>query len=103
MAAAGPDPLVLRVPRTGGVARVFGYPRLDSALWVSASAAPALARILAFDDDAGTIAYVTAKGDPGRIDLRMGSLSTSTKAKLTGLASADGATIFGISAGASPV
>ena len=103
IAAAGPDPLVLRVPRAGGVARVFGYPRLDSALWTSGASAPALARVLAFDDDAGTIAYVTAKGDPGRIDLRRGSLATSTKAKLTGIVSADGDAIYGLSSGAKPV
>jgi hypothetical protein len=93
----GPDHLVLRVPHTGGEARVYAYPRLDTVMW-SASAAPAPARVLAFDDEAGSIAYVDAKGAPARIDFRQGVASTVTKAKLTGLASWDGSNIYGIAA-----
>src|SRR6476646_10782286 len=29
----GPDELVLRIPRGGGEARVFAYPRLDTVVW----------------------------------------------------------------------
>ena len=29
----GPDYLVLRIPRAGGEARVFAYPRLDTIVW----------------------------------------------------------------------
>jgi len=96
-APRGPDHLVLRVPRTGGEARVYAYPRLDTVMW-SASAAPALSRVLAFDDEAGSIAFVDAKGAPARIDFRQGVASTVTKAKLTGLASWDGSNIYGIAA-----
>ena len=96
-ATRGPDQLVLRVPRTGGAARVYSYPRLDTVVW-SADGAPAPARVLAFDDEAGSIAYVDAKGVPARIDLRQGVASTVTKTKLTGLASWDGSNIYGISA-----
>ena len=54
--ARGPDALLLRVPRNGGVARVTAYPQLDSTVWTSTDAAPALDRVLAFDPDAGLIA-----------------------------------------------
>ena len=96
-APRGPDHLVLRIPRTGGEARVYAYPRLDTVMW-SASAAPAPSRVLAFDDEAGSIAFVDAKGAPARIDFRQGVASSVTKAKLTGLASWDGSNIYGIAA-----
>ena len=95
--AKGPDHLVLRVPRTGGDARVYAYPRLDTVVW-SAATAPAPARVLAFDDEAGSIAFVDAKGAPARIDFRQGIASTVTKVKLSGLASWDGSNIYGITA-----
>ena len=50
--ARGPDALLLRVPRNGGVARVTAYPQLDSTVWTSADAAPALEGVLSFDPDA---------------------------------------------------
>ena len=98
-APRGPDHLVLRVPRSGGEARVYSYPRLDTMVF-TAPGAPAPARVLAFDDEAGSIAYVDAKGFPARIDFRQGVASTVTKTKLTGLASWDGSNIYGINAGA---
>lgn len=96
-AVRGPDNLVLRIPRGGGTARVFAYPRLDTIVWSTASA-PAPARILAFDDEAGTIAYVDAKGLPARIDFRQGAAFIVSKAKVTGVASSDGSTIYAIGA-----
>ena len=94
-APRGPDHLVMRVPVAGGGARVYAYPRLDTVLW-SASSAPAPARVLAFDAEAGSIAFVDAKGAPARIDFRQGVATTVTKTKLTGLASWDGSNIYGI-------
>lgn len=96
----GPDPIVLRVARTGGVVRAFAYPALDSAIWESADPAPALARVLAFDQEAGRLAVVDAKGQPGRVDLRSGGVSTASRAKLASLTSADGYAIYGVAAGA---
>jgi hypothetical protein len=96
-APRGPDHLVLRVPRAGGEARVYSYPRLDTVMW-SASAAPAPSRVLAFDDEAGSIAFVDAQGAPARIDFRQGVASTVTRTKLIGLASWDGSNIYGIAA-----
>lgn len=96
-APRGPDNLVLRIPRAGGTARVFAYPRLDTVVW-NTSGAPAPARILGFDDEAGTIAYVDAKGQPARIDFRQGAAYTVSRARSSGLASADGSSIFAIDA-----
>ena len=94
-AMRGPDNLVLRIPRGGGTARVYAYPRLDTIMWSTASA-PAPARILAFDDEAGTIAYVDTRGLPSRIDFRQGGATTLSRAKVTGIASSDGSTIYAI-------
>jgi hypothetical protein len=91
----GPDELVLRIPRGGGEARVFAYPRLDTVVW-NGDAAPAPARVLAFDEEAGQVSLVDTKGQPVRIDFRQGAATTVTKSKLTGLASNDGSTIYGI-------
>jgi len=52
--------------------------------------------VLAFDASAGTIAYVDAKGFPGRIDLRETDVAKASKAKLTSLSSANGTDIYGI-------
>ena len=93
----GPDNLVLRLPRGGGEARVYAYPRLDTVVWTAPSA-PVPVRVLAFDDEAGTIAYVDTKGLPSRIDFRQGSAGAVSRAKLTGLSSSDGSTIYGIGA-----
>lgn len=96
-AASGPDPIVLRVPRAGGSARAYVYPALDSVVWRSTGSVPGVARVLAFDPDAGVIAYVDAKGRPVRLDLRAGAAAaTGGKAALTRLASADGSDIYGM-------
>jgi hypothetical protein len=76
---------------------VYVYPRLDSAVW-TVDEAPALSQVLAFDADAGTIAFVDSKGLPGRIDLRETDVRRATRAKLTSLASANGTDIYGINA-----
>ncbi|HEV7991868.1 MAG TPA: SPOR domain-containing protein [Gemmatimonadaceae bacterium] len=94
-ATRGPDQLVLRVPRAGGEARVYAYPRLDTVLWTG-GATPALARVLAFDEEAGILSVVDAKGTPVRIDFRQGGSGVVTKTKLTGLASNDGSTVYGL-------
>ena len=94
--STGPDAIILRIPRKGGSVRAYRYPRLDSLVWTSAAPAAAPARVLAFDGEAGSIAYVAANGSPGRIDLRAGAVTVASRAKLTSLASADGWAIYGI-------
>jgi DNA-binding beta-propeller fold protein YncE len=76
---------------------VYAYPALDSVVWTAAARAPALARILAFDESGGALAAVDENGAPVRIDFRMGSITRTPTPKLQGLATADGFAIFGLS------
>ena len=94
----GPDALVLRSPRRGGVARVTGYPNVDSTVWMATDAAPSLDHVLAFDADAGLIAGVDTRGYPLWLDLRVGTVTIPSRGKLHGLASVDGTTIYGVGA-----
>ena len=63
--------------------------------------AAAPGRVLAFDPDAGSIAYVDRNGLPGRIDLRSGTVGVASRMKLASLASSDGWSIYGIAANGS--
>lgn len=91
----GPDPIVLRIPRTGGAARGYVYPALDSVVWRGPSVT-AISRALAFDPDGGLLAFVTAAGNPARLDLRLSRVSIASRAKLTSIASADGSAIYAV-------
>lgn len=91
----GPEQLLLRVPRAGGSGRVYRYPNLDSAVWV-VDEVPSIERVLGFDPEQGTIAFVDARGFPGRIDLRETDIGKASRAKLTSLTSANGTDIYGI-------
>jgi hypothetical protein len=91
----GPEQLLLRVPRAGGSGRVYRYPNLDSAVWV-VDEVPGVDRVLGFDADAGTIAFVDTKGFPQRIDLREEDIGRASRAKLTSLTSANGTDIYGV-------
>jgi cell division septation protein DedD len=94
----GPDPLFLRIPRTGGAARVVSFPNVDSAVWTSSESAPAPGRVLGFDDDAGLISMVDAKSRPARIDFRRDRIDVPIKTPLNAPASIDGSSIFGVTA-----
>jgi len=96
--ANGPDQLVLRFPRSGGVARAFAYPRLDSVVWSATGKAPALAKLLGFDDGAGSVLAEDAKGGIVRIDLRRGDVTRDPATKLSDFVSADGAAAYGVGA-----
>ena len=87
---------MLRFPRAGGLVRAFAYPTFDSAIWKSSDKAPALERVLGFDDEAGSVSGVDAKGALVRVDLRLGAVSRDAKPKLTRLTSSDGSTVYGI-------
>jgi cell division septation protein DedD len=91
----GPDAILVRMPREGGTARAYHWGS-DSVIWTSKGNAPRLDRFLAFDDEAGALAYVDARGVPGRLDLRVHSADAAATSPLTALASADGWAIFGI-------
>ncbi len=94
----GPDALVLRVPRRGGVARVTGYPSVDSTVWSATDAAPSLDHVLAFDADAGLLAAVDSRGFPLWLDFRLGTVTIPNRGKLRSLSSVDGSTIYGVGA-----
>jgi cell division septation protein DedD len=93
----GPDVVLLRVPRAGGRVTAALYPRLDSIVWRSRENAPPLARVLAFDADAGLVAAVDTGGLPVRVDLRLGTVRKAGRAPLTALA-ALGGTFYGVTA-----
>ena len=86
----------MRLPRVGGQLRVLAYPKLDSVVWSSTDPAPPIARVLAFDEEAGLLSFVDAKGAPARVDFRLDNVSIATRTRLTGVASVDGATIYGL-------
>lgn len=96
---ASTDQLALRFPRGGGRVRAYAYPALDSVVWTSTAAVPALGRVIAFDDEAGTVAAVDAKGIPIRLDLRLGGVGREAKPSLSRVVSADGSDIYGVAAG----
>lgn len=83
------------MPKEGGVARAYRWGK-DSSLWSSGARSPALDRILAFDAEDGALAYVDAKGVPGRLDLRVGNAGAAATTALVSLASADGWAIYGL-------
>jgi len=94
-AYAGPQALLLRIPRVGGAPRVFAYPRTDSMVW-SGDPAPTPSEVLAFDDESGSLAYMNMDGRAVLLDMRLGTITVDSTAKLTNLASANGDAIYGI-------
>lgn len=97
-AQRGPDALLLRVPRSGGIARVTRYPDIDSTIWTATDAAPAIERVLAFDPDAGLIAASDSRGRPLWIDLREGGVTLPIKGPLSDMTSIEGSAIYGVGA-----
>jgi hypothetical protein len=91
------DQLLLRVPRRGGPARVYAYPRIDSLVWTASEAMPAISRTLAFDQEAGTLAYVDTRSIPRFLDLRTG-VTTQGAPALRSVASRDAWNVYGIAA-----
>lgn len=90
-----PDPIVIRVPRSGGIARAAVYPALDSIIW-EAGNYPALQRVLGFDPEAGVLAVLARGGRPTHLDLRLGRSIPASRDSLRAAASANGSDIFGI-------
>lgn len=92
----GPDPIVLRVSRDGGVMTATRYPDLDSTLWRSSARLPALDRIIAFGAEDGYLAAVDTSGAPVRIDIRLGTVTTSRTDDVAVASSADGGAIYAL-------
>jgi len=93
---AGPDPVILRVARTGGVLTAARYPALDSIVWRSAARVPALSQILAFGSEDGYLAALDTSGAPVRVDLRLGSVATMRGDTLRAVSSEDGGAIYAL-------
>lgn len=94
-APRGPDAIALRLPRAGGTARAYLFQKLDSAVW-SAGGSPPVGRVLSFDQDAGLVAFTDDKGQPRRVDLRLGEIRSASKTKLSAVTSTNGSDIYGI-------
>jgi len=71
------------------------YPRLDSAV-STIPGVPPIDRAIGFDADYGVLAFVDAKGQPRRLDLRATESRLASKEKLTGLISVNGSDIYGL-------
>ncbi|HEY0929482.1 MAG TPA: SPOR domain-containing protein [Gemmatimonas sp.] len=92
----GPDPLVLRLSRDGGTLTAARYPVLDTTVWRSATRVPPLTQVIGFGPEDGYLAAVDSGGSPVRIDLRLGSVTTSRTDTVRSLVSADGGAIYGL-------
>lgn len=93
---AGPDPIVLRVSRGGGLVAAVQYPNLDSVVWRSSFRLPPLARVLGYNPDDGYLTAVDTGGRPVRLDLRLGAVAIPGSAGARQHASADGAILYAI-------
>jgi len=98
-ASRGPDPILIRMPRSGGAVTAYLYPRLDSVVWTGR--ATSVDRVLGFDPEGGALAVVDAKGQGARVDLRGASPTIASRAKLASLATPNGVEIYGIDAAGS--
>lgn len=92
----GPDPIVLRASRAGGLLSAYRYPGLDSVLWRSSQRVPPLARLIAFDPEAGYLAARDTAGRAVRVDLRLGSVSVGAGDAPLEVRSADGDAIYAL-------
>ena len=93
----GPDAILLRVPREGGVVRAYRAGR-DSVLFESRERSPLTTAILGFDDFLGILLGRDTAGHAYSLDLRMGSVETLGSAVLTGAVRAEGSSVFGFDA-----
>ena len=92
----GPDPIVLRASRAGGLLSAYRYPGLDSVLWRSTQRVPSLARMIAFDPEAGYLAVRDTAGRAVRVDLRLGSVTIGAGDAPLEVRSADGDAIYAL-------
>jgi len=67
-------------------------------VWSATSKAPALVRLLGFDDGAGSVLGEDAKGGVVRIDLRRGDVARDPATKLSDFVSADGSAAYAVGA-----
>lgn len=92
----GPDPIVLRVSRDGGLMTAARYPALDTIIWRSAAKVPPLSRVIAFGAEDGYLAAIDTGGAPVRIDVRLGTVTRLDSETVRQVSSADGGAIFAL-------
>ena len=91
----GPDAILLRVPRGGGVVRAYRAGS-DSVLWTSSSAAPATFALIGFDDFQSVVLGRGTDGHAFAVDLRLGAVQTLGKSVLAGEVRTEGGSVFGL-------
>lgn len=84
----------MRLPRAGGTAHAYLFPKLDSVIWSGHTTS--VDRVLGFDPEGGALAIVDASGRPARVDFRLGESSIASKAQLASLTAPSGADIYGV-------
>ena len=94
----GPDQVVLRASRHGGVVSAYPYPGLDTVLWKSSSRVPALDRVIAFGGEDGYLAAIDSSGAGVRVDLRAGTVTRLSGKDVFSMSSADGSDVYALSA-----
>jgi hypothetical protein len=91
----GPENILVRIPRAGGLVRGYRWPAIDSPIWTANEKVPAITGIIAFDDANGQLVFSAEGKRTGRVDFRTGKVQVSEDS-LTGAASADGVSLYGI-------
>lgn len=93
----GPDAILLRVPRAGGVVRAYRAGR-DSVLWSSSGRAPATTALIGFDDFQSVVIGRDSAGRAYSLDLRLGGVERLGDAALRGNVRSEGGAVFGFDA-----
>lgn len=95
--STGLDAVLLRVPRSGGIARAHRVGS-DSVLFSARDRAPALDGILDFDDFLGVVLLRDANSRILNLDLRLGTVTIPGEERLRGTVVAEGAAAYGLDA-----
>lgn len=93
----GPDAILLRVPRDGGVMRAYRAGR-DSVLWTSSGRTPAATALIGFDDFQSVVLGRDSAGRAFSVDLRLGAIETLGGTMLQGAVRSEGGAVFGFDA-----
>lgn len=91
---AGPDAVLLRMPRDGGTVQAHRAGS-DSVLWESRGRSPAVASALGFDDFLGLLLAQDRQGRVVTVDLRLGTVETLGSETLAGRVVSEGSATFG--------
>lgn len=93
--ASGPDAVLLRLAAGGGTARAHRVGS-DSLLWSSRDRAPAVDRLLGFDDFLGLLMLREPSGHVSSVDLRLGTVSRLAEERIPTTLVSEGSSVFSI-------